>query len=121
MKVLVCGTCDRNTSADWVAVFKRLKALSFNDSTQHTILHGCAIGPDVFAGMAANALGYIEERYPPLQSDLDAGRDPYHARNKRMVNQKPDLVIAFWDGKSAGTKHTINYAKKRGIPVEVIL
>jgi hypothetical protein len=33
----------------------------------------------------------------------------------------PDLVIAFWDGKSRGTKHAIDGAGLRGIPVEVIL
>lgn len=31
-----------------------------------------------------------------------------------------DLVIAFWDGESKGTAHTIGEARKRGIPVEVV-
>ena len=32
-------------------------------------------------------------------------------RNKEIV-EKSDLIIAFWDGKSAGTKSVIEYCKK---------
>jgi hypothetical protein len=34
-------------------------------------------------------------------------------RNIEMVD-KSDAVIAIWDGKSKGTKHTIDYTKKVG-------
>jgi hypothetical protein len=37
-----------------------------------------------------------------------------------MLNGSPDLVIAFWDGESRGTRHTIDEAKRRGIPVEIV-
>jgi hypothetical protein len=37
-----------------------------------------------------------------------------------MLDQNPGLVIAFWDGKSRGTAHTIGEARRRGIPVEVV-
>lgn len=42
-------------------------------------------------------------------------------RNLRMLDEKPELVIAFWDGKSKGTAHTIEGARTRNIPVDVIL
>ena len=32
-----------------------------------------------------------------------------------------DLVLAFWDGKSRGTKFVINHCKKHGTPVRVYL
>lgn len=32
-------------------------------------------------------------------------------RNKEIV-EKADLIVAIWDGKSKGTKFTIDYAKK---------
>ena len=37
-----------------------------------------------------------------------------------MLDQKPDLVLAFHDdlGKSRGTADTVGEAKRRGIPVE---
>jgi hypothetical protein len=40
-------------------------------------------------------------------------------RNDQMVDIC-DKVLIFWDGVSRGTKHTIEYAKKKGKPVEVI-
>jgi len=30
-----------------------------------------------------------------------------------------DMLIAFWDGKSSGTKHMINLAEKKGMEVNV--
>lgn len=41
-------------------------------------------------------------------------------RNEIMVDIC-DEVLAFWDGISTGTKHTISYAKKKNKPVEVII
>lgn len=40
-------------------------------------------------------------------------------RNKEMVDMC-DKVLVFWDGHSHGTKHTIEYAKKTGKPIEII-
>ena len=31
-----------------------------------------------------------------------------------------NLVVAEWDGKSRGTKHTIDYARKMGKEVKVV-
>ncbi len=36
-----------------------------------------------------------------------------------MLDQEPDLVLAWWDGRSPGTRHMIETAAQRGIPVEV--
>ena len=41
-------------------------------------------------------------------------------RNKQMVDEA-DALIAFWDGKSRGTKSTIDFAKEAGLPVRVKL
>lgn len=41
-------------------------------------------------------------------------------RNDAMVDIC-DQVLVFWDGVSKGTKHTIDYAKKTGKPIEVII
>lgn len=40
-------------------------------------------------------------------------------RNEEMVKMC-DRVLAFWDGISRGTKHTIDFAKKNGKPIDVI-
>ena len=41
-------------------------------------------------------------------------------RNEAIVNEA-NMIIAIWDGKSNGTKFTINYAKKIGKTVEVYI
>lgn len=43
----------------------------------------------------------------------------YLARNIEMV-QEATHVIAFWDGYSYGTAHTIAHAEKRHIPIKII-
>ena len=40
-------------------------------------------------------------------------------RNNEIVDMC-DKIIVFWDGKSKGTKHTIDYAKKVGKPIKII-
>ena len=42
----------------------------------------------------------------------------YLLRNVEMITMC-DKVIAIWDGKSKGTKFTINYAKARNKPVKI--
>jgi predicted Rossmann fold nucleotide-binding protein DprA/Smf involved in DNA uptake len=46
-------------------------------------------------------------------------RHPYHHRN-RLIAEYCDNLVAFWDGRSTGTKYTIDYAKRIGKPVWVV-
>lgn len=78
------------------------------------ILHGGARGADRLADIIARALGFEVEVYP---ADWTLGKYAGILRNLEMLDSKPDLVIAFWDGSSRGTKHTMDAAFKRGIPV----
>lgn len=39
-------------------------------------------------------------------------------RDEEMVRMC-DRVVAIWDGKSKGTKHTIDFAKKHGKPIDI--
>lgn len=47
------------------------------------------------------------------------GKRAGYLRNIEIVDNS-DLVIAFWDGKSQGTKHSLQYAKKQGVPVKIL-
>lgn len=40
-------------------------------------------------------------------------------RNGEMLKMEPDLVLAFWDGASRGTKDMIDTAHKSGVDVDV--
>lgn len=42
-----------------------------------------------------------------------------HARNKQMA-EYADALIAFWDGKSTGTKDMIDQAREKGLKVAVV-
>lgn len=48
------------------------------------------------------------------------GRTAPLKRNDLIINSS-EQVVAFWDGKSRGTKFTIDLAKKRGIPVHLFI
>src|SRR5262252_8427844 len=103
MKVLVCGS---RSWRDGDTIRTRLRALPRGT----TIIHGTAIGADRLAGEIANGLGFA------VEDDPAAGKK----RNLRMLDAEPDLVLAFWDGRSTGTMHTVVNARERSIPVEVV-
>lgn len=110
MKVLVCGS---RSWGNWLAIRERLAQLPRGT----TIIHGDARGADKMAATIAGSLGLDVEAYP---ADWRQGRAAGVIRNLRMLDQRPDLVIAFWHGRSTGTGHTIEAARGRGIEVEVI-
>jgi len=113
MKVLICG--DRN----WNDAFKielRLKKLPPGT----VILEGECRGADIIARDAAIHLGFEVRKFP---ADWDKhGRAAGPIRNREMLAELPDLVMAFHSNieKSKGTADTVREAKKRGILVEVI-
>jgi hypothetical protein len=88
------------------------------------LIVGGARGPDVLAETIGRERGYDVRVFLP---DWDAyGRGAGYRRNADMITEleqgDPDddrLVIAFHDGKSRGTAHTIKEARRRAIPLEV--
>ena len=115
MRVLITGSCS------WTKTEKVYKRLAFLPEGT-TILHGCAIGVDTIAGKCAELLGYTVEEYPPKPEEHDGDHGAAcQARNIAMTEASPDLCIAFWNGKSHGTFHTMYNAVVRGIPVDVVM
>jgi hypothetical protein len=111
--VLVCGS---RGWTDELAITRRLELLSAEVTT---IMHGNARrGADALADEAARTLGYDVCAVPADWKQY--GRRAGVIRNSAMLDRCPALVIAFWDGESPGTAHTINEALRLGIKVEVI-
>lgn len=113
MRVLVCG------SRDWTnydAVVSALTDLP-GEHGPITVVHGDARGADHDADVAARYLGFAVERHPAKWRTH--GKRAGFLRNIEMLDSGIDLVIAFQLNGSRGTQHTINEARKRGIPVEV--
>lgn len=110
MKVLICG------SRHWRDIHAiRQRILKLPPTT--TIVHGGARGADRLAGWLAEDLGFtVREMKADGQTH---GKRAGFLRNLAMLDEKPDLVIAFQVDGSAGTQHAIDQARKRGISVEV--
>lgn len=81
-----------------------------------TMIQGGAEGVDSLALDWCNKCGIIScwKTISPIKSK----REYYLHRNAEMVGMC-DRVIAIWDGKSRGTKFTIDYAKSRNIPIMI--
>lgn len=82
------------------------------------IIHGGAKGVDSFVEKIANRLGIETIIFEAQWKEY--GKGAGMIRNKEMLKQC-DMLIAFWDGKSKGTKGTIEAAEKMSIPYEVIM
>jgi len=112
MKVLICGS---RTWYQSEPIRKRLVALPLGT----LIISGAAPGADSIAASLGRDLGFEVQEFP---ADWDRfGKKAGILRNIAMLDQKPDLVIAFYKDRSPGTSHTIFAAKQRGISVEEIL
>lgn len=78
-----------------------------------TVVTGaCPKGADRLAEEEARALGYEVERHP---ADWSRGKSGGFRRNEQMVRLGADVCLAFWDGQSRGTRHTIDLARSKGI------
>ncbi|MBR6562911.1 MAG: hypothetical protein IKK70_03120 [Clostridia bacterium] len=82
------------------------------------IISGGARGVDTLAERYADEHG-IEKLILLPQYEL-YGKNAPLIRNKAIV-EHADLVIAFWDGSSHGTRFTIDYAKGRKIPCRIYI
>ena len=81
------------------------------------IISGHASGADALGERYAQERGFLLETYP---ADWKAhGRAASPIRNAKMASVAHAL-IAFWDGKSRGTKNMIDTATKRGLQVAVV-
>ncbi len=87
------------------------------DETSDTIISGGAIGADTLAHEYAikNGIKLIEFK-PDYKLH---GKIAPLVRNRLIVDEC-DSVLAFWDGKSKGTKFVIDYAMKMNKPVKTV-
>lgn len=81
------------------------------------IVSGTAAGADTLGERYAQEKGYEVKKFP-AQWDL-YGKSAGYKRNQQMA-EYADGLIAFWDGKSKGTKHMIDIATNKGLKVRVI-
>ena len=82
-----------------------------------SIITGSASGVDAEATKAARAKG-IPVQVIPASFDEVADPSKAAARNQRLIDAC-DVLVAFWDGKSKGTRSTVERALDSGKEVHV--
>ncbi len=85
------------------------------DTTE--IVSGGAKGVDTSAREYALAHGIKLTEFLPDYKKY--GRSAPLKRNITII-ENADLVLAFWDGQSRGTKFVIDNCRERGVPVRVV-
>lgn len=81
------------------------------------VICGMARGADRLGELWAKKYNHKVE-YFPANWELH-GKQAGYKRNVEMA-EHADSLVAFWDGKSKGTKHMIDTANKYGLDVTVI-
>lgn len=109
-KLLIAGSRDFN---DYQLLKKSLKPENIE-----CIISGCARGADTLAIQYAKEFNIPVEKYPADWNKY--GRSAGYIRNKIMVD-RATAVICFWDGKSKGTRHTINITEEAKKPLKVVI
>ena len=82
------------------------------------IVSGTASGADTLGEKYAKERGYALKRMPANWTMY--GKAAGYKRNEEMAIYA-DALIAFWDGKSKGTKHMIELATKHKLKIKVVL
>lgn len=87
------------------------------------IVSGTARGADQLGEQYAKLVGYELSQFPADWNGL--GKRAGYVRNAEMAkfaveDDNYGMLIAFWDGKSRGTKHMIDLANKHGLEIHIV-
>lgn len=112
-KIAVVGTRGYN---DYEHFSQWVKYYTQNKSRICFVSGGCASGADSLIERYASEFEHnMMVHYP----DYSHGKLGPLIRNQAIVDSA-DMLIAFWDGKSTGTAHTLGLAEKKGIPIRIV-
>lgn len=113
MKIIIAGS---RTFTD----YKKLTEICnhiLQDQTDVEVVSGAYYkGADKLGEQYASEKGFQLTKFPADWKRYGRAAGP--KRNEQMANYA-DALIAFWDGKSKGTKHMIDLAKCRGLKVGI--
>ena len=113
-RVIIAGGRDFN---NYPGLAKAMDQLLANVTDEIVIVCGMAQGADRLGEQYGKERGYSIRYFP---ADWDGkGRGAGFIRNEEMA-KNADALVAFWDGKSMGTRHMISAAKSHGLRVRVV-
>lgn len=115
MRAILCGSRDWSDPAPILRAIQRLAGLA----DRPEVIHGGARGADAIAAGIAAGLGLSVRA--ELADWVGRGKAAGPERNQRMLQLRPDLVIAFKDGfnyalSRGGTENMVKIAKAAGVP-----
>lgn len=119
--VLVCGT---RTFDDYPILCERLDYF-VGDWGPLLVVHGDAAGADELADRWAHFMGHAVRTFPVAAADWRRiGRAAGPVRNDRMARYAAEFArnvcVAFWDGRSPGTRDMIAAAGRYGVPAHTV-
>lgn len=123
LRVIIAGSRDFN---DYNLLKREVLNIIKNDNRPKKyvkVISGGARGADTLGERFANEMELEITRFIPDWDRL--GKRAGYVRNAEMAKFAAEdgnygVLIAFWDGKSKGTKHMIDLAEKYGLEVHVV-
>lgn len=115
-KLIVAGSRGFTDYDLLTRVLYAMSDLEFQDKAL-SIVSGMAKGADQLAVRFAKEHGVALHKFPANWDGL--GKKAGFIRNTQMGNFA-DGLVAFWDGKSRGTSHMIDYMGQLNKPVHII-
>lgn len=120
-RVIIAGGRDFNDYKRLNKILDRVLKTAlhrFNEGVdQLEIAEGGALGADMGGRLYAIAEGIP---FKTFEADWNThGKSAGYIRNKKMANYS-DALVAFWDGRSKGTKMMIDLAYEYGLEVRII-
>jgi hypothetical protein len=116
-KIIIAGGRDFNDTGLMEKKITFLLSELIKQGTKVVIVSGTARGADRLGEAYAVRHGLEVKPYPADWNKY--GKSAGYKRNEQMADIA-DGLIAFWDGKSRGTKHMIDTARRKGLQVKVI-
>ena len=121
LKIIIAGGRDFD---DYELLREHMKILSpdlafFNGAEQSgsEIVSGACRGADALGERYAREHNLQITQFPADWSAYGKSAGP---RRNRLMADYADVLVAFWDGKSRGTKHMIDTARQSGLQVHVV-
>ncbi len=112
-RVIVAGGRD---FSDYVLLKQTMDILLSNIKEDITVVCGKARGADTLGEQYAKERGYAVAYFP---ADWDKyGKAAGFIRNEQMA-QNADALVAFWDGRSRGTRNMIELARQYNLKVRI--
>lgn len=118
VRIIVCGS---RTFNDKAVLDKNMDEILSSYLPDVEIISGRAKGADTLGEQYAKEHSIPLVMFPAQWNMY--GKSAGYRRNAQMLDyakQATPVVIAFWDGKSRGTKHMIDTAKKADATVHII-